>query len=100
MNERLRRLALILLPGLVAVLAALLVLGMVLAGGFNGAIWVPASALAASAVSQRHRGLASGALGVGSGLAIVLAGALSRGDGSWRTVWAIEAALGRAPSLR
>lgn len=71
-----------------------LVLAMVLAGGFNGAIWVPASALAASAVSERHRGLASGALGVGSGLAIVLAGALSRGGGSWRTVWAVEAALG------
>jgi len=71
-----------------------LILAMVLAGGFNGALWVPASALAASAVSQRHRGLAAGALGVGSGLAIVLAGALSRGVDSWRTVWAIEAVLG------
>jgi predicted MFS family arabinose efflux permease len=71
-----------------------LVLGMLLAGGFNGALWVPASALAASAVSPRHRGLASGALGVGSGLAIVLAGGLSRGLDNWRTVWAVEAALG------
>lgn len=72
----------------------LLVLGMVLAGSFNGALWVPASALAASAVPQRHRGLAAGALGVGSGLAIVLAGALSRSLDDWRTVWGLEALLG------
>ncbi len=71
-----------------------LVVAMMLAGGFNGALWVPASALAASAVSQRHRGLASGALGVGTGGAIVLVGGLSRSIDSWRTVWAVEAALG------
>jgi predicted MFS family arabinose efflux permease len=90
------------LAGVVAGLALLavapsypvLLLAMLLAGGFNGAVWVPASAVAAAAVAPRHRGLAAGALGVGSGLAIVLAGALSRGLDSWRTVWAVQAALG------
>lgn len=79
---------------------AVLCVAMVLAGGFNAAIWVPASALVASAVSERHRGLASGALGAGYGLAIVFAGQLTRGVASssgpdtWRPVWAVMAALG------
>lgn len=82
--------------GLLAVAPSypLLVVGMLLAGGFNGALWVPASALAASAVPPAHRGLASGALGVGSGLAIVVAGALSRSLEGWRSVWAVEAGFG------
>lgn len=79
---------------------AVLCLAMVMTGAFNAAIWVPASALVASAVSERHRGLASGALGMGYGLAIVFAGQITRGvaavegAGAWRPVWAIEAALG------
>ena len=79
---------------------AVLCLAMVMTGGFNAAIWVPASALVASAVSERHRGLASGALGMGYGLAIVFAGQITRGvaavegTDAWRPVWAIEAALG------
>jgi predicted MFS family arabinose efflux permease len=79
---------------------AVLCLAMVLAGGFNAAIWVPASALVASAVSERHRGLASGALGAGYGLAIVFAGQLTRGvagargPDTWRPVWAVMAVLG------
>ncbi len=58
---------------------AVLCLAMVMTGGFNAAIWVPASARVASAVSERHRGLASGALGMGYGLAIVFAGQLAAG---------------------
>ena len=81
---------------------AVLCVAMVMTGGFNAAIWVPASALVASAVSERHRGLASGALGMGYGLAIVFAGLLARGvaavEGAdaWRPVWAVQAALGLA----
>ncbi|MDP9496564.1 MAG: YbfB/YjiJ family MFS transporter [Actinomycetota bacterium] len=78
--------------------AALLV-GMVLTGGFNAAIWVPASALVATAVPARLRGLSAGALGVGVGLAVVTAGAVTRlvqerlGPDAWRPVWAVTAAL-------
>ena len=77
-----------------------LLVAMVLAGGFNAAIWVPASALAANAVPEHRRGLAVGALGMGYGLAIVLAGRLTRvvesvaGERAWRPVWAVAAALG------
>lgn len=77
-----------------------LCLAMILTGAFNAAIWVPASALVASAVSERHRGLASGALGAGYGLAIVFAGQLTRGvaaaggAATWRPVWAVMAGLG------
>lgn len=77
-----------------------LIVGMLLTGGFNGAVWVPASALVASAVPEQHRGLASGALGLGQSLAIVLAGQLTRGvasvagEGVWRPVWAIMAGIG------
>ncbi len=97
--------------GLVGVIAGLAVLaiapgygvllvGMVLTGGFNAAIWVPASALITSTVPARHRGLAAGALGMGFGLAIVFAGQLTRvvqsrdGDDVWRPIWAVEAAIG------
>ena len=78
-----------------------LVAAMLLTGGFNGAVWVPATALVSAAVPERHRGLASGALGgLGQGLAIVVAGQLTRGvaaaygEGVWRPVWAVMAALG------
>ncbi|MGH9116418.1 MAG: MFS transporter [Acidimicrobiales bacterium] len=77
-----------------------LLLGMALTGGFNAAIWVPASALITSVVPARHRGLAAGALGMGFGLAIVFAGQLTRvvqarqGDGAWRPIWAAAAAVG------
>lgn len=98
------------LAGVVAGLALLsvapnyatLAVGMVLTGGFNAAVWVPASALAANAVPEHRRGLAVGTLGMGFGLAIVAAGRLTRavesaaGDGAWRPVWAVEAALGAA----
>lgn len=75
-----------------------LVVGMLLVGGFNAAVWVPASALVSSATTA-HRGLASGALGVGYGLAVVAAGALTRmvqsglGAGAWRPVWGALAVL-------
>ncbi len=75
-----------------------LLVGMVLVGGFNAAVWVPASALVSSATT-RHRGLASGALGVGYGLAVVAAGGLTRavqsslGPGTWRPVWGVLAGL-------
>lgn len=75
-----------------------LLVGMALVGGFNAAVWVPATALVASATTT-HRGLASGALGVGYGGAVVTAGALTRavqgqlGPGAWRPVWAALAVL-------
>ncbi len=77
----------------------LLVVGMVLAGGFNAAIWVPASALVTVAVPARFRGVASGTLGVGVGLAVVVGGGLARGPasgdrGSWRVLWAVTAVVG------
>lgn len=78
-----------------------LLLGMVLAGGFNAAVWIPASALVASAV-PRARGLAAGALGVGYGLAIVAAGGLTRavqstlGEDVWRPVWGVLAVVAAA----
>ena len=101
------------LVGVVAGLAVLavapgygtLLLGMAMTGGFNAAIWVPASALITASVPARHRGLATGALGMGFGIAIVFAGQLTRvvqarqGEDEWRTVWAIEAAVGVAVLL-
>ena len=80
-----------------------LAVGMVMTGGFNAAIWVPATALVASAVPEHRRGLAVGALGAGFGLAIALAGQVivrgvhaAAGEASWRPVWAVEAVLGAA----
>jgi MFS family permease len=78
---------------------AILVVGMAMTGGFNAAIWVPSSALITAAVPARHRGLAAGALGMGFGIGLVLAGQLTRlvqaGDeDAWRPVWAITSGVG------
>lgn len=69
--------------------------------GLGGAlIWIPSPAIASSAVPEHRRGVAVGAIGAGIGTGIVFSGQLSRflrersGDEAWRSVYAIETALG------
>ncbi len=68
--------------------------------GFGGAcIWIPAPVIAADALAPSRRGLAVGLMGSGIGLGIVFSGQLSAyvrsvlGDESWRTVYAVQAAI-------
>ncbi|MDP9435614.1 MAG: MFS transporter [Actinomycetota bacterium] len=73
--------------------------GLVLTGAGGAFIWVPAPGLAGSVVRPSRRGAAIGLAGSGIGAGIVFASALSAvlaargGDASWRTVYAVEAAL-------
>jgi predicted MFS family arabinose efflux permease len=68
--------------------------------GLGGAlIWIPAPVIAADALAPERRGLAIGLMGSGIGLGIVFTGQLSGlirsnfGDGAWRTVYIIQAAI-------
>ena len=79
--------------------AALLAVGMALTGLGGAFIWVPAPGLAGSVVRPSRRGAAIGVSGSGIGGGIVFATALAAGlhaqggDGSWRTVYLVEALL-------
>ena len=79
--------------------AAGLAIGMALTGVGGAFIWVPAPGLAGSVVRPSRRGAAIGLSGTGIGGGIVfvtgLAAALQSrgGDGSWRTVYLVEAVL-------
>jgi len=79
--------------------AAELAGGLTLTGLGGAFIWVPAPGLAGSVVRPARRGAAIGVAGSGIGGGIVLASALpsrlhaSGGDASWRTVYAVEAAI-------
>ncbi|MGB5758156.1 MAG: MFS transporter, partial [Acidimicrobiales bacterium] len=61
--------------------------------------WIPAPVIAADALAPSRRGLAVGLMGSGIGLGIVFSGQLSAyvrsalGDESWRTVYAVQAAI-------
>jgi len=77
----------------------ILALGMVLLGGGAAGTWVPLAAVVSASVDHDKRGAALGALTTGFGAAILLAAQLRSlvyalaGDGSWRLVWLVEAAL-------
>ena len=80
----------------------LLGLSMLLAG-FGGAfVWIPAPIIAADSLPPERRRVAVGLMGSGIGIGIVFTGWLSGvvrssfGDDAWRTVYAIEAAIGLA----
>jgi predicted MFS family arabinose efflux permease len=79
-----------------------LAVGLTLTGLGGAFIWVPAPGLAGSVVRPARRGAAIGVAGSGIGGGIVLASALSSrlhasgGDASWRTVYAVEAAIALA----
>jgi len=69
--------------------------------GLGGAcLWIPAPAIAASALPERYRGLAVGLMGSGIGLGVVLvsviSGALraSKGDAAWSEIYGIQFAVG------
>jgi predicted MFS family arabinose efflux permease len=79
--------------------AVALGVGMGLTGAGGAFIWVPAPGLAGSVVRPSRRGAAIGLSGTGIGGGIVFATALAAalqsrgGDGSWRTVYLVEAVL-------
>ena len=74
-------------------------IGTGLAGVGGAFIWVPAPGLAGSVVRTSRRGAAIGLAGTGIGVGIVFVTALAAvlqsrgGDGSWRTVYLVEAVL-------
>jgi predicted MFS family arabinose efflux permease len=76
-----------------------LAVGMGLTGIGGAFIWVPAPGLAGSVVRPSRRGAAIGLSGTGIGGGIVFVTGLSAalqsrgGDGSWRTVYLVEAVL-------
>lgn len=79
---------------------ASLALGLVVAGFGGAAVWVPAPGIAAAMVGPERAGFAIGVVGSGIGLGIFVVGPLTNavravaGDGAWRPVYAIEAAIG------
>lgn len=79
--------------------AVALAVGAGLTGAGGAFIWVPAPGLAGSVVRPARRGAAIGLAGTGIGGGIVFATALAAvlqsrgGDGSWRTVYLVEAVL-------
>lgn len=74
-------------------------IAMFLAGLGGAFIWIPSPVIAASAMAPERRAIAVGLMGTGIGFGIVFTGQLSSivrstmGDDSWRTVYAIEAAI-------
>jgi predicted MFS family arabinose efflux permease len=77
-----------------------LLLGLVITGTAGAFIWIPAPSFAAAAMDPRQRGFAMGFVSSGVGLGIFFSGQLTNivrlvlGSGSWRPIWAIEAAIG------
>jgi predicted MFS family arabinose efflux permease len=82
--------------------AAELAVGLTLTGLGGAFIWVPAPGLAGAVVRPSRRGAAIGVAGSGIGGGIFVASALASrlhaegGDASWRTVYAVEAAVALA----
>lgn len=91
------------LAGLCAMWAAsgfaALAAGLVVAGLGSAAVWVPAPGIAANLVGPERAGVAIGVVGAGIGLGITIVGPLtnavraSAGEGAWRPVYGIEAAV-------
>lgn len=77
-----------------------LLVGMAVAGFSSAGVWIPLTAIVTSAVTERRRGIAMGAVVAGVGISIIAAGQLVKlvqavaGDRAWRQVWAIEGAAG------
>ena len=75
---------------------------MLLAGFGSAFVWIPAPIIAADSLPPERRRVAVGLMGSGIGIGIVFTGWLSGvvrssfGDDAWRTVYAIEAAIGLA----
>lgn len=73
--------------------------GMVVTGLAGAFVWIPAPAVASSAVAPERRGVAIGLLAAGIGTAIVCTGQLSAairrasGPETWRPIWMIQAAI-------
>jgi predicted MFS family arabinose efflux permease len=71
--------------------------------GFGGAFtWIPAPLVAAAALAPERRSTAVGMLASGMGVGVVFSGQLTGfvrstwGDDSWRTVYAVQTAIGLA----
>lgn len=77
------------------------VLGVALAimGLGGAAIWIPSPRLAATLLPPQRRGLATGFVGMGIGIGLVLAGRISdalrhsQGDEAWRDVYRVEGVI-------
>ena len=74
-----------------------LALGLAIAGFGGACVWIPAPALAADAVPDRHRNIAVGLMGSGIGVGIVFVSLLtaqlrsSLGDAAWSSVYEVQA---------
>lgn len=78
----------------------LLFLGLLITGLGGAFIWIPSPGLAAAVMPPERRGIAMGMVSAGIGSGIFLTSQLAAllrlvgGDGTWRLLWAIEAAIG------
>ncbi|MFN0092043.1 MAG: MFS transporter [Acidimicrobiales bacterium] len=81
---------------------ATLLPALALAGGAGAGIWITAPAIATAGVPPHRRGLVIGALSATIGGATFLVGMGARalraelGDGVWRPIWVVEAAVAAA----
>ncbi|MPY96374.1 MAG: MFS transporter, partial [Acidimicrobiia bacterium] len=69
--------------------------GLVTTGLFGAAVWITAPGLATAGLDPSRRGTAIGIVGTGIGLGIVATSVLEAtvGEGNWRSVYRIEAAV-------
>jgi predicted MFS family arabinose efflux permease len=76
---------------------AQLALGLAIAGFGGACVWIPAPAIAADAMPDRHRNIAVGLMGSGIGAGIVFVSLLtaklraSMGDAAWSGVYEVQA---------
>ena len=76
-----------------------LALGLAIAGIGGACVWIPAPAIAADAMPERHRNLAVGLMGSGMGVGIVFVSLLAAslrdrmGDAAWSSVYQIQVLL-------
>ncbi len=73
---------------------------MIVMGGCSAGVWIPVTAVVSEVVPPRTRGVALGIVVAGFGMSVVASAQLADlarrlgGEGAWRPVWLIEAALG------
>lgn len=70
-------------------------LGMVVTGFFGASVWITAPGLATAEIGPARRGTAVGIIGAGIGSGIVISAVLEAtiAEGTWRTVYRVEAAV-------
>jgi MFS family permease len=77
----------------------LLFVGMLIAGACSAAVWIPSTSVISAYAPAARRGVAFGVVTAGIGIAIALTGRITAwvhsiaGEGAWRPVWGVVAAL-------